>query len=191
MPGALTFPPRVQLIRSKTKTVSDILLKNPLSVLPTSAMSRVMHVMYVMHVMHACHARAHLPNVHMVNNHIKFRDPHVLKHMSPKIVPKVFEQKLQNASVPSWKGFTKLLHDNQRTLHAAMPDARQYTTVDIMSDVLKVSEPIYQKSAYSHPNSRGHTTKRGLRVPNPNSRGHATKRGLRVPRGDLCTARYF
>ena len=31
------------------------------------------------------------------------------------------------------------------------------------------------------PNSRGHATKRGLRVPNPNSRGHATKRGLRVP----------
>ena len=30
-------------------------------------------------------------------------------------------------------------------------------------------------------NSRGHATKRGLRVPNPNSRGHATKRGLRVP----------
>ena len=32
-----------------------------------------------------------------------------------------------------------------------------------------------------NPKSRGHTTKRGLRVPNPNSRGHATKRGLRVP----------
>ena len=30
-------------------------------------------------------------------------------------------------------------------------------------------------------NSRGHATKRGLRVPNPNSRGHATKRGLQVP----------
>ena len=28
-------------------------------------------------------------------------------------------------------------------------------------------------------NSRGHTTKCGLRVPNPNSRGHATKRGFR------------
>ena len=34
------------------------------------------------------------------------------------------------------------------------------------------------------PNSRGHATKRGLRVPNPNSRGHATKRGLRVPNPD-------
>ena len=32
-----------------------------------------------------------------------------------------------------------------------------------------------------NPNSRGHATKRGLRAPNPNSRGHATKRGLRVP----------
>ena len=29
------------------------------------------------------------------------------------------------------------------------------------------------------PNSRGHATKRGLRVPNPNLRGHATKRGFR------------
>ena len=136
---------RVQLIRSKTKTVSDILLKNPLTALPTSAISQD----------HTgpcpCHAWAHLPNVHMVNNHIVFRDPHVLRHMSPKIAPEVFEQNLQNASVPSWKGFTKMLHENQRTLHTAMPDARQYTSVDIMSDVLKVCEPIYQKSAYSHP----------------------------------------
>ena len=31
------------------------------------------------------------------------------------------------------------------------------------------------------PNSRGHATKRGLRMPNSNSRGHATKRGLPVP----------
>ena len=31
------------------------------------------------------------------------------------------------------------------------------------------------------PNSRGHATKRGMRLPNPNSRGHATKRGSRVP----------
>ena len=30
-------------------------------------------------------------------------------------------------------------------------------------------------------NSRGHATKRGLRVPNPNSRGRTKKRGLRVP----------
>ena len=32
-----------------------------------------------------------------------------------------------------------------------------------------------------HPNSRGHATKHGLRVPNPKSRGHTTKHGLRVP----------
>ena len=136
---------RVPLIRSKTKTVSDILLKNPSTALPTSAMSQD----------HTgpcpCHAWAHLPNVHMVNNHIVFRDPHVLKHVSPKIAPEVFEQNVQNASVPSWKGFTKMLHDNQCTLHTAMPDARQYTSVDIMSDVLKVCEPIYQKSACGHP----------------------------------------
>ena len=37
----------------------------------------------------------------------------------------------------------------------------------------------------SPPNSRGHATKRGLRVPNPNSRGHATKRGLQVPNPNL------
>ena len=35
----------------------------------------------------------------------------------------------------------------------------------------------HQSVGVPNPNSRGHTTKRGLRDPNPNSRGHATKHG--------------
>ena len=42
-----------------------------------------------------------------------------------------------------------------------------------------------------NPNSRGHATKRGLRVPNPNSRGHATsvgKRDRKERKKERCTA---
>ena len=95
---------RVQLIRAKTSTVSDCLLKNPLQYLPTTALTANESGPC------PCHAWAHLTNVHMWDGHIVFRDPAVLKVMERKIDPSVFSQNSKNAAVPSWKGFVKSLN---------------------------------------------------------------------------------
>ena len=67
---------------------------------------------------------------------------------------------------------------------AQIPMSQRFNFHLLTVDVRGVHQTKRDKIQIGHmflTNSRGHTTKRGLRVPNPNSRGHATKRGLRVP----------
>ena len=70
------------------------------------------------------------PGIASPGGHAFFRDPHLLKALSPHCDTSVFTQTQCNATVPSWRSFQQSLDDALNDVVQPLPDHRSAASWD-------------------------------------------------------------